>query len=162
MRAQHFAFPLALVLVVACGGETETDDGGSAASGGASGSGGNTAGSGGTTGGTGGEQADSDVEDADVDCEAVRQDLSELLVAAQACDPAIDEIQCEDVVQGLCCPEVVTRESDPATVAYLEAVAEAKSLGCDDICAVVDCAAPTGGACQPDPGTGMGSCEATW
>ena len=122
---------------------------------------------GGSGGGNGGAGADggSDAQPSDakadaVDCEVVREQLGTLLERARVCDPAINMVQCNVVVQGLCCPQVVVQASAQATNAYLYAVEQAQTLGCDDICAVVDCAPTAGGFCQPDPtGVHPGVCE---
>lgn len=122
----------------------------------------------GSTGGSSSQDAASDgagdaADDAPADCEAVRDDLDRLLDRARRCDPTAAVQQCGAAVQGLCCPVVVAEVSGLATQAYLAAVSEATGLGCDDICAVVDCAPVETGYCQPDPGGGpTGACEDIW
>ena len=167
----------ALAVLSACGGNAVGTEGGKDGGAGTSGSGGSggsagtsgSGGSGGTAGSSGSGGASSDAgtpetgSDGGVDCDAVRGGLWTLLDAAQVCDPAINTVQCDVIVAGLCCPSLVTTADAPATDAYLKGVAEARALGCDDICAVVDCASPTSGACQPDPaGSLPGKCVETY
>src|SRR6185436_11554463 len=107
--------------------------GGSSGSAGKGGSGGATTGAAGSTaaGGTGGvgSGGSGGARDAGIlDCAALRMDLDQKLAAAQKCDAkAMGIVQCQDLVEGVCCAKVpVTSGTSVETTAYLDALAKFK------------------------------------
>ncbi len=105
-RLAFFAFTGVAFSMAACSGSEKSCNDGTGASSGSAGSG--EAGSAGSNkagqSGSGGSTADSGLTDAPIeggaDCESVRQQLGELLPLAQACDPSLNMVQCNAIVDG--------------------------------------------------------------
>jgi hypothetical protein len=152
------------------GGAGGTTSSGSAGKGGASGSAGasgSTGSGGGGRGGAGGSSGaggsggvrDAGVDTGVVDCTVLRKDLDQKLAAAQVCDPKSMTVQCQDMVESVCCAKVpVTSGTSAETMAYLDALAKFKAAKCVAVCTLALC--PTGPtSCQANPDVmGGGKC----
>lgn len=136
-KAVFRALPVALLVVAACGGKVVVDAGGQGGDGG-----------GATTSVTTSSSSG-------VDCEALGLAAGAAIDAAEACNPAIDAVQCNGsaVILDTCGCEVVANElngqavSDAAKQAYLAWT----SAGCGPF----DC-----DACPPPPAVGY-QCDPT-
>ncbi len=132
------------------GGSGQGGAGGNGAGGAGNGSGGASNGSG--AGGSGGNAV----------CDPLESDLDIKLVDATQCFPLQPEIvQCQEVLDGPCCPISVVAKDSPEVVAYIEAFNKYKAAGCDAGCPPIPCPAmpkfkctanandPTTGVCTP-------------
>jgi hypothetical protein len=90
------------------------------------------------------------------ECSVILQDAGEKLEAAKAC--TVDGIypECDDIVEGLCCNELVANEENEAAQDYLAVVAEAQEATCDPQCPDA-CPTVLAGYCAGDNG-GPGTC----
>ena len=126
-------------------GASNNGGSGGQATGGSSNSGGNA--NGGSAGGS------------VVDCEAINMELRQLLAAAQQCIPGPGEPQCTEVIEGLCCPEVVNPANDAAIDAYDEALKVALDAGCDMLCPEIPCVDKPTAKCTANPNGNGGQCK---
>ncbi len=78
--------------------------------------------------------------DAASDCTTLRSNVNSTAAAAQTCN-ANAAGQCQDLVQGVCCPLEVANASSEATKQYLVALAAWKNAGCAMVCTLA-CIAP--------------------
>jgi hypothetical protein len=142
------------------GSDTATSspgDSGATTTGGNGGDGGTTTeGTGGTggattkgTGGTGGTP----------DCDELLRAHDSALTAAQTCLVGGIVPECLDVVDGLCCPQVIASESSEAGRAYLAALKAVLDANCLVVCPAVLCVEPTGGNCAGEHGDTGGVCR---
>jgi hypothetical protein len=90
-------------------------------------------------------------------CALLENDLNVKLEEAQTCNPAIDIVQCADVVAGVCCEVIVGKKDSPEVQAYLEALEKYKGASCTPTCPPVRCPAAPTGTCKPS-GSGSGQC----
>jgi len=90
-------------------------------------------------------------------CQMLESDVNVKLEAAQKCNPAIDVVQCVDVVQGLCCDTIVGTKDSPDVQAYLEALKQYQAASCNPTCPPIPCPAAPSGTCKPS-GSGLGQC----
>lgn len=170
MRTQTFRFAWSMAVVVAttaaCSDDVSfADDGGGAApTGGAGGAGSGNQGSGGepaggagagAAGGTGGSVGEGGA--VGVDCDQLFLDIREALGEAQSCNPLIDAPQCTEVVEGVCCPEVVNPANGAPVDTYLELVGQA-AADCRYPCPAVPCVDEPTGVCVPGR-NGGGGCQ---
>jgi hypothetical protein len=101
----------------------------------AAGGGAGSSGAGGTSGvgGTGGAAVDGGSQDAGVNCPALAFEVGQKLQAAQACNPNDPVVECQDIVDGLCCHVPVASKDSVQTRAYLGALTKYRdncSFGC--------------------------------
>ncbi|UQA59311.1 hypothetical protein [Polyangium aurulentum] len=90
-------------------------------------------------------------------CQALEFELNVKLQEAQKCNPAIDVVQCVDVVKGLCCDTIVGKADSPEVQAYLEALKEYQAASCNPTCPAIPCPTMPTGTCKPT-GSGAGQC----
>ncbi|HSQ62073.1 MAG TPA: hypothetical protein VLM85_02620 [Polyangiaceae bacterium] len=124
----RFVLALALValLALACGGRTQLAQGG----------------------GT----LDATTPDAPADadeCQTLGADLAEKATLAAACCSKCNTVQCEEEVEGTCCPLVVSHSNTPAVADYLSALAAYRAAGCIPGCPW-GCPAAPRGSCGAD------------
>ncbi|MDI3289225.1 hypothetical protein [Polyangium sp. 15x6] len=122
---------------------------GGAGNNGAGGNGTGGAGAGGGGGGSGGNTAV---------CEPLEADVNLKLVPATKCYPLQPEIpQCQEIIEGPCCPISVVAQDLPEVIAYKEALQKFKNESCDATCPAIPCPAMPQFKCtadQSDPTTG--------
>lgn len=170
---------VASFLIVACGGQSESDGSGGSGSGAAAGSGGATTGgstgnggsatggggSGGGVGGVGvgGSGAGGTPGSGGAPCATLEKVYDETLAKTKVCNPAINKNQCMlSVANELACPcfgTYVNEDSpDVATLKQLESAWSSQGCGEGVGCPLVDCAQPMAGGCVADS-VGSGTCE---
>jgi hypothetical protein len=113
----------------------------------------------GGSGGSGGNSArpsDAAAPDASTEpsCDELYQRVVETLEDAQACNPLLPIVQCQDLVEGLCCDVPVRRKNSDESKVYRRALAELKARG-DCLWVCIPCSDPTSGTC----GVQSGTCE---
>jgi len=60
--------------------------------------------------------------------------------SAQTCLPEADpKTQCQDIIEGLCCPIGVNNMNSPEVIAYLEALKAFQENGCIATCPPIPC-----------------------
>ena len=93
-----------------------------------------------------------------VDCTVLRKDVDQKLAVAQKCDPKAMTVQCQDMVESVCCMKApVTSGTSAETMAYLDALAKFKAAHCTAVCTLALCPmGPT--SCQASPDVG-GKCS---
>ena len=128
----RLVFPILLVSLVACGGSTTTDLFNDASTGNDSG--------GGSDSGGGNDAGGPDARpDAGPNCQSLLAAIGAAQEKATKCN-AGDPGQCGTIVQGMCCPIVVTDPTTAEVKDYVAAVDAAKKAGCQTPCP--PCAAP--------------------
>jgi hypothetical protein len=67
-------------------------------------------------------------------CPALRTDVEAKLIAAQKCDPT--QVQCQDVMAGICCKAPVASQASPEAQAYQAALDKFNAAQCKVICTI--------------------------
>jgi hypothetical protein len=93
-------------------------------------------------------------------CDALQARVEDSLAKAQACNPAIDSIQCQDVVKTPCCDAVIANRDSEAGQAYLSAFEAFQAASCTAACPKIICRTFTSGQCTVGPQGGTdGVCQ---
>ncbi|MDI1478303.1 hypothetical protein [Polyangium sp. y55x31] len=127
--------------------------GGAGAGGNGQGGAGGGGNGGGGNGGSGGNAAV---------CDPLEADVNLKIVPAMQCYPLQPEIpQCQEIIDGPCCPISVVAQDLPEVIAYKEALQKFKNESCEATCPPIPCPAmpqfkctandndPTTGTCTP-------------
>ncbi|MDI1452206.1 hypothetical protein, partial [Polyangium sp. 6x1] len=135
------------------GGNGAGGNGAGGSGAGGNGAGGNGAGGAGGAGGGGGNAAV---------CDPLQEKVDFTLVEATKCYPLQPEIpQCQEIIDGPCCPISVVAQDLPEVIAYKDAFTKYQNAGCDAACPPIPCPAmpqfkctanandPTTGVCTP-------------
>ncbi|MDC3955932.1 hypothetical protein [Polyangium jinanense] len=134
------------------GGAGNNGGSGGAGNNGAGGNGSGGAGNNGAGGGTGGTGGNAAV------CEPLEADVNLKLVPATKCYPQQPEIpQCQEIIDGPCCPISVVAQDLPEVIAYKEALQKFKNESCEPAECPLPCPAMPQFKCtadQGDPTTG--------
>jgi hypothetical protein len=118
----------------------------------------NTGGSGGSGGASGGNGGSGGVGGGPKECEPLLLDVMAQEEKARICSIELPQsTQCNDIVQGLCCPIAVTNMDSPEVQAYLEALKAYLDAGCVPSCPPIPCPTNPDGSCMPGMGSN-GSC----
>ncbi len=156
------------ILLVACGGESETDGtggGGSGASAGNGGSGATDGGSGGTGNGGSGGALGGAPGGGGAPCSALAQVYSEQIAKAKLCDSLSATQQCTlqvaDALECPCGPTFVNPDNGNAITTLNELQAQWNAQKCSEgiNCPAIACETPALGACEVDATTGQASCQ---
>jgi hypothetical protein len=124
----------------------------SSANGGAGGSGNSGNGGAGGSGNGGSGQGGSGGGGNPMVCGPLELEVVKAQETAQSCNPEIGGPQCQNMIEGLCCPISVENANSPEVLAYLEALKKYLEAGCNPMCPPDPCPVnPT-----PDCKTTMG------
>jgi hypothetical protein len=86
------------------------------------------------------------------DCTTLNEKRQTTLDAARACDPNLDNIQCDasETVEDMCGCPLIVNETQPELVQAAREAHAAWSASCTAACPFALCALPLAGACSSD------------
>lgn len=136
------------------GGASNGGSGGKGGSGGAGGAGGAGVGGSGSGSGSGSTSSGGPT----VNCEKLEGEIKVKQEASMTCNPEIPPgAQCQDIIEGLCCPIAVNDLNSPEVIAYLEALKKYREGQCMPMCPPDPCPSMPMANCMSAGGL-LGTC----